>query len=64
MPGSGFGTQSKFDVDVQQKEQLLQKAAVSYIGASSEFTEPEITLVLSPVTITPRKDERASHFAG
>ncbi|CAA7262620.1 unnamed protein product [Cyclocybe aegerita] len=59
----GHGNQTKFDVKVQRQERLLRKSVVSYIGASSEFTEPEITLVLSPVTITPRNEERASHFA-
>ena len=28
------------------------------------YIEPEITLVLSPVTITPRSGERPTHFAG
>ncbi|KAJ3509906.1 hypothetical protein NLJ89_g4967 [Agrocybe chaxingu] len=59
----GYGNQTKFDVKVQRQERRLRKSIVSYIGASSEFTEPEITLVLSPVTITPRNEERASHFA-
>ncbi|KDR74068.1 hypothetical protein GALMADRAFT_250802 [Galerina marginata CBS 339.88] len=59
----GFGAQSKFHVNVQRKERLLRKSVISYIGVSSEFTEPEITLVLSPITITPRHEERASHFA-
>ncbi|KAF8154003.1 nucleoporin Nup186/Nup192/Nup205 [Crassisporium funariophilum] len=59
----GFGTQSQFELKVQRKERLLHKSVVSYIGAASEFTEPEITLVLSPITITPRNEERASHFS-
>ncbi|KAF8970600.1 nucleoporin Nup186/Nup192/Nup205 [Flammula alnicola] len=58
----GFGSQSKFDVKVRRKERLLRKSVVSYIGTSGEFTEPEITLVLSPVTITPRNEERMTHF--
>ncbi|KAF9556462.1 hypothetical protein CPC08DRAFT_641486 [Agrocybe pediades] len=59
----GFGNRTKFDLTVERKERSLRKSVVAYIGASSEFTEPEITLVLSPVTITPRHGERATHFA-
>ncbi|PPQ71980.1 hypothetical protein CVT26_007136 [Gymnopilus dilepis] len=59
----GYGTQSKFEVKVQRKERLLRKSLVSYLGAASEFTEPEITLVLSPVTNTARDGERLAHFA-
>ncbi|PPQ70405.1 hypothetical protein CVT25_000888 [Psilocybe cyanescens] len=58
----GFGNRSKFDLKVRRKERSLRKSVISYIGACSEFTEPDITLVLSPVTITPRNEERASHF--
>ncbi|KAF8878281.1 nucleoporin Nup186/Nup192/Nup205 [Gymnopilus junonius] len=58
----GFGTQSKFDVKVQKKERLLRKSLISYLGVASEFTEPEITLVLSPVTNTARDGERMAHF--
>lgn len=54
---------SKFDLKVERKETVLRKTVVAYIGAAAEFTEPEITLVLSPVTVAPRKDEHA-HFAG
>jgi hypothetical protein len=73
----GFRNQSKFDVKVQRKERLLRQGIVSYIGAS-EFTayrskkfnricvylEPEIALILLPITIMPRHQERTSHFAG
>ncbi|KAH9477078.1 Nuclear pore complex protein Nup205 [Psilocybe cubensis] len=59
----GYGNRSKFDLKVRRKERSLRKSVVAYIGACSEFTEPDITLVLSPVTITPRNEERATHFA-
>ncbi|KAF9054278.1 nucleoporin Nup186/Nup192/Nup205 [Panaeolus papilionaceus] len=58
----GYGSMSKFDLKVERKETVLRKTVVAYIGAAAEFTEPEITLVLSPVTVAPRKDEHA-HFA-
>ncbi|KAF5375401.1 hypothetical protein D9615_007995 [Tricholomella constricta] len=59
----GYGSHSKFDVRVRQREQLLRKSLSVYIGAASDFTEPEITVVLSPITTQPRHDEQApSHF--
>lgn len=81
--GSGFGEETKFDVEVIRKEQLLRKALIVYLGMASDFTgmsvlnrtvmtshaqlclaEPEITLVLSPVTTTPRHEERATRLMG
>ncbi|KAF6749589.1 nucleoporin Nup186/Nup192/Nup205 [Ephemerocybe angulata] len=59
----GFGSRSKFDVLVEKKERLLRKSVIAYIGAASEFTEPEITLILSPVTITPKREDQASRFS-
>ncbi|KAF8890672.1 nucleoporin Nup186/Nup192/Nup205 [Infundibulicybe gibba] len=47
---------TKFDVSVRKKEALLRKDIVAYIGAASEFTEPEITLILSPVTTTSSQE--------
>jgi len=58
---SGYGTDTKFDINVRQKERMLRKAIITYVGAASEFTEPDITLVLSPVTTT-RQEERGSQF--
>ncbi|KAJ3825387.1 nucleoporin Nup186/Nup192/Nup205 [Lentinula raphanica] len=58
----GFGSHSKFDVEVRRKEQLLRKALITYAGATSEFTEPELNLVFSPVYVASRYDERSSHF--
>ncbi|TFK37612.1 nucleoporin Nup186/Nup192/Nup205 [Crucibulum laeve] len=58
----GFGSETKFDVSVRQKDRLLRKAIVAYIGAAGDFTEPEINLVLSPITNVPRHEERA-HFS-
>ncbi|KAF8188670.1 nucleoporin Nup186/Nup192/Nup205 [Pholiota molesta] len=63
MVAFGYGAQSKFEVKVQRKERLLRKTVISYIGSASEFTEPEITLVLSPITITPRNEDRMTHFS-
>ncbi|KAJ3972446.1 hypothetical protein EV361DRAFT_948793, partial [Lentinula raphanica] len=60
----GFGSHSKFDVEVRRKEQLLRKALITYAGATSEFTEPELNLVFSPVYVASRYDERSSHFLG
>ncbi|KAJ7041203.1 nucleoporin Nup186/Nup192/Nup205 [Mycena alexandri] len=58
----GYGSDTKFDVNKRQKERMMRKCVVEYIGAASEFTEPDITPVLSPITTTPRNDERGSHF--
>ncbi|KAF9074489.1 nucleoporin Nup186/Nup192/Nup205 [Rhodocollybia butyracea] len=58
----GFGSNTKFDIDVRKKERLLRKALVAYAGATSDFTEPEINLVLSPVHVASRYNERSSHF--
>ncbi|KAJ7482279.1 nucleoporin Nup186/Nup192/Nup205 [Mycena galericulata] len=58
----GHGSDTKFDVSKRQKERMMRKSVVEYIGAASDFTEPEITPVLSPITATatPRHDERGS----
>ncbi|KAJ6542676.1 nucleoporin Nup186/Nup192/Nup205 [Mycena capillaripes] len=58
----GHGSETKFDVNKRQKERMMRKCVVEYIGAASEFTEPDISPVLSPITATPRNDERGSHF--
>ncbi|THH18242.1 hypothetical protein EW146_g2707 [Bondarzewia mesenterica] len=55
---SGYGNNTKFNLKVNRKEQLLRKALIVYIGAASEFTESEITLVLSPMLMTPRHEEQ------
>ncbi|EAU87534.1 hypothetical protein CC1G_11206 [Coprinopsis cinerea okayama7 len=59
----GHGSLSKFDVMVQQKERLLHKSVISYIGSASDFTEEDIHLVLSPITITPKRDDHGSRFS-
>ncbi|KAF5381906.1 hypothetical protein D9757_007577 [Collybiopsis confluens] len=59
---SGYGSHTKFDLEVRKKERLLRNALVSYAGATSDFTEPEINLVLSPVHVASRYSERSSHF--
>ncbi|KAF7966977.1 hypothetical protein HWV62_36310 [Athelia sp. TMB] len=58
----GHGTETKFDRTVHHKERLIRKAMITYLGAASEFTEPEITLVLSPITSTLRQEDRPSRF--
>ncbi|KIJ60466.1 hypothetical protein HYDPIDRAFT_98637 [Hydnomerulius pinastri MD-312] len=58
----GHQSETKFDVNVRRQELLLRKAVIEYLGAASDFTEPEITLVLSPVLSVPRHDERSSRF--
>ncbi|KAG6856850.1 hypothetical protein H0H87_012908 [Tephrocybe sp. NHM501043] len=40
----GYGNQTKFDVKVQQREQLLRKCIIMYIGAASDFTATIPTL--------------------
>ncbi|KAG2143441.1 nucleoporin Nup186/Nup192/Nup205 [Suillus bovinus] len=59
---SGHGSTTQFDLSLRRQERLLLKAIVEYLGTASEFTEPEITLVLSPVVTVPRHDERSSRF--
>ncbi|KAF7373366.1 hypothetical protein MSAN_00546200 [Mycena sanguinolenta] len=58
----GYGSDSKFDENKRQKESMMRKSIVEYIGAASEFIEPDITPVLSPITTSSRYDERGSHF--
>ncbi|KJA13956.1 hypothetical protein HYPSUDRAFT_114029, partial [Hypholoma sublateritium FD-334 SS-4] len=52
----GHGRKTKFDVQVQREGRLLRKGVIAY-------TEPEITLVLSPLMTRPRSDERTTHFS-
>ncbi|KAG9311043.1 hypothetical protein JVU11DRAFT_8941 [Chiua virens] len=56
----GDQSETKFDVQVRRQELLLRKAVIEYLGTASDFTEPEMTLVLSPVLSVPRHDERPS----
>ncbi|TFY75895.1 hypothetical protein EWM64_g8115 [Hericium alpestre] len=57
---AGYGTETKFDLAIRRREQLLRNALIVYIGTASDFTEPEITLVLSPVMTTPRHHDHPS----
>ena len=41
---SGYGTDTKFDISVRQKERLLRKAIITYIGTASQFTGAGQTL--------------------
>ncbi|KAJ6619045.1 nucleoporin Nup186/Nup192/Nup205 [Mycena sp. CBHHK59/15] len=54
-----YGADTKFDVSVRQKERMLRKSIIEYMGPRAK---PDISPVLSPVTTTPRHDERGSHF--
>ncbi|KAJ7777509.1 nucleoporin Nup186/Nup192/Nup205 [Mycena maculata] len=58
----GYGSDTRFDVSKRQKDRVMRQSVVEYIGTASEFTEPYITPVLSPVTATPRHEERGAHF--
>ena len=60
----GHQSRTKFDVLVQRQEMLLRKAIIEYLGTASDFTEPEISLVLSPVLSVPRPDERPPRVIG
>ncbi|KAJ8075003.1 hypothetical protein PM082_019330 [Marasmius tenuissimus] len=60
-PASGFGSETKFEVKVRKTGKILRKALVTYAGAISDFTEPEISPVLSPITTLSRHEERG-HF--
>ncbi|KAF9264555.1 hypothetical protein L218DRAFT_1076467 [Marasmius fiardii PR-910] len=60
-PASGFGPENKFDVTVRSTGKVLQKVLVAYAGAISDFTEPEINPVLSPIHTLSRHEERG-HF--
>ncbi|KZT66755.1 hypothetical protein DAEQUDRAFT_767725 [Daedalea quercina L-15889] len=56
-----FGTETKFRYAVHHRERMLRRALTAYLGTASEFTEPDITLVISPIVTTPR-EERTSRF--
>ncbi|KAI0944532.1 hypothetical protein AcW1_002214 [Taiwanofungus camphoratus] len=62
LPAPGFGRETRFRVSVHQKDQLLRRAIVAYLGTASDFTEPEFTLVLSPAVTTPRQEEQSSRY--
>ncbi|KAJ8091309.1 hypothetical protein PM082_015027 [Marasmius tenuissimus] len=57
----GFGPETKFEVKVRKTGKILRKALVTYAGAVSDLTEPEISPVLSPITTLSRHEERG-HF--
>ncbi|THU93859.1 hypothetical protein K435DRAFT_829411 [Dendrothele bispora CBS 962.96] len=61
-PTSGFGSETKFDLDVRRRERLLRKALITYAGATSNFTESSINLVLSPIPTRSRREEHGTHF--
>jgi len=41
---------------------MLRRSLSAYLGSASSFAEPEISLVLSPVTAAPRHEERGVRF--
>ncbi|OCH88950.1 hypothetical protein OBBRIDRAFT_888752 [Obba rivulosa] len=59
---SGFHGETKFRVSVWFRDQLLRRTITAYLGTASDFTEPEFTLVLSPVVTIPRQEERPTRF--
>ncbi|KZT05221.1 uncharacterized protein LAESUDRAFT_702393 [Laetiporus sulphureus 93-53] len=58
----GFGNESQFRVDVHQKDRLLRRALIAYLGAASDSTEPDLTVVLSPSINNPRQEERSGRY--
>ncbi|EIW76673.1 hypothetical protein CONPUDRAFT_92653 [Coniophora puteana RWD-64-598 SS2] len=58
----GPNAESRFDTNVRRQEALLRKSLVEYLGAASDFTEPEISPVLSPSLALPRPE--SSRFIG
>ncbi|CAK5271461.1 unnamed protein product, partial [Mycena citricolor] len=54
---------SKFDALKRQKERVLRRSIVEYLGSASEFTEAEIVPVLSPVVVVPRGDNQTRFIA-
>ncbi|KAI0033042.1 nucleoporin Nup186/Nup192/Nup205 [Vararia minispora EC-137] len=58
----GYAHESKFDIAVQDMEQMLRKALIAYMGTASEFTETDITLVISPIMSAPRPADAASRL--
>ncbi|ESK89924.1 nucleoporin [Moniliophthora roreri MCA 2997] len=58
---TGFGLETKFEANVRRTEKTLRKALVTYAGATSDFTEPEISPVLSPICTLSRHEEKG-HF--
>ncbi|PFH47615.1 hypothetical protein AMATHDRAFT_67405 [Amanita thiersii Skay4041] len=62
-PTFAHGLESKFDLSVSRKEQVLRKGIVVYLGTACEFTEPQINLVLTPVTTSPgRHESRGTNY--
>ncbi|EIN05826.1 hypothetical protein PUNSTDRAFT_137309 [Punctularia strigosozonata HHB-11173 SS5] len=55
----GEPSKSRFQVSVLKKATALRQAIVSYLGTASDFTEPEFSVVLSPLTIASRSDDRS-----
>ncbi|KAG6837755.1 hypothetical protein H0H93_001682 [Arthromyces matolae] len=63
-PAFGYGSQTKFEVRAWRREQILRKSIIVYLGCASDFTENEITLVLSPITTAQmrREDQTISQY--
>ncbi|TFK47235.1 hypothetical protein OE88DRAFT_1811406 [Heliocybe sulcata] len=58
----GQSSLTKFHVSIKQKERLLLESLVAYLGAASNFTEPEFTIVLSPVTTSSFREDRTTLY--
>ncbi|EPQ55766.1 hypothetical protein GLOTRDRAFT_115998 [Gloeophyllum trabeum ATCC 11539] len=58
----GQKSETKFSQSVRQRERMLRESLVAYLGAASNFTEPEFNLVLSPVTTSSFKGDGAAHY--
>jgi nuclear pore complex protein Nup205 len=35
---AGYGSETQFDINVRQRERLLRKSIIVYVGVASEFT--------------------------
>ncbi|KZT24940.1 hypothetical protein NEOLEDRAFT_1178711 [Neolentinus lepideus HHB14362 ss-1] len=53
---------TKFQLPIRQRGRMLLRSLVAYLGAASNFTEPEFTLVLSPVTTSSFREDRATQY--
>ncbi|KIY45026.1 hypothetical protein FISHEDRAFT_67260 [Fistulina hepatica ATCC 64428] len=57
---TGFDNETRFHAQLRQTEQQLHRTVTMYLGAASNFTEPEISLIVSPMIAIPRSQERTN----
>ncbi|KAH8829222.1 hypothetical protein DL96DRAFT_1597215 [Flagelloscypha sp. PMI_526] len=62
IPALGRPALTVFDESVLKVERHLLNALVQYLGSSSQFTDSDINVVLSPVVSSPRFGDRGSNF--